>query len=63
MREMRKYRYYLIERLSDPEKAIVHLQVALEEYQNDSDTFMLLKAFQSVLEAQGALSEQTRPGE
>ena len=59
MREMRKYRYYLIERLSDPEKAIVHIQVAMEEYQNDGDTFMFLKALQSVLEAQGDLSELT----
>ena len=59
MREMRNYRDYLIERLSDPEKAIVHLQVAVEEYQNDGDMFIVLKALQNVLEAQGDLSELT----
>ena len=33
MRQMRKYRDYLIEELSDPEEAIVYLEVSKEEYQ------------------------------
>ena len=57
MREMRKYRDYLIERLSDPEKAIVHLQVALEEYQKDGDTGALLIALESIAEAQSENKE------
>lgn len=57
MRKMRKYRDYLIEELSDPEEAIAHLQIALEEYQKDGDTFVFLMALQSVVEAQGERSE------
>ena len=57
MREMRKYRDYLIEELSDPEEAIAHLQIALEEYQKDGDTFVFLRALQSVIEAQGGNNE------
>ena len=44
MREMRKYRDYLIERLSNREEAIGYFQAALEEYQNDGDTLALLIA-------------------
>ena len=57
MRKMGKYRDYLIEELSDPEEAIAHLQIALEEYQKDSDTFVFLMALESVVEAQGERSE------
>ena len=57
MRKMRKYRDYLIEELSDPEEAIAHLQIALEEYQKDGDSFVFLMALQSVVEAQGKRSE------
>ena len=57
MRKMRKYRDYLIEELSDPEEAIAHLQIALEEYQKDGDRFVFLMALQSVVEAQGERSE------
>ena len=57
MRKMRKFRDYLMETLADREEAIVHLEVALEEYQKDGDTFLLRMAFQSVVEAQGGLDE------
>ena len=57
MRKMRKYRDYLIEELSDPEEAIAHLQIAMEEYQKDGDRFVFLMALQSVVEAQGERSE------
>lgn len=60
---MRKYRDYLIEELSDPVEAIAHLQIALEEYQKDSDTFVFLMALESVVEAQGELSEKQRAEE
>ena len=58
--EMRKYRDYLIERLSDREEAIGYFQAALEEYQNDGDTLALLIALRSVAEAQGGLDELAR---
>ena len=60
---MRKYRDYLIEELSDPEEAIAHLQIAMEEYQKDGDTFVFLMALQSVVEAQCELSEKQRAEE
>lgn len=60
MRKMRKFRDYLMEKLADREEAIVHLEVALEEYQKDGDTFLLWMAFQSVVEAQGGLDEFAR---
>ena len=52
---MRKYRDYLIERLSDREAAISYLQTALEEYQTDGDTAAFLLALRSVVEAQGGI--------
>ena len=52
MREMRKYHDYLIEELSDPEEAIVYLEVSQEEYQKDGDTVAFLLALQSIAEAQ-----------
>ncbi len=60
MKEMRKYRDYLIERLSNREEAIGYLQAALEEYQNDGDTLAFLIALRSIAEAQGGLDELAR---
>ena len=54
---MRKYRDYLIEELSDPEEAIVYLEVSKEEYQKDSDTVAFLLALQSIAEAQAGNNE------
>ncbi len=52
MRQMIKYRDYLIEELSDPEEATVYLQTSQEEYQKDGDTVAFLLALQSIAEAQ-----------
>ena len=52
MREMIKYRDYLIGILSDPEEATVYLEVSIEEYQKDGDTVAFLLALQSIAEAQ-----------
>ena len=57
MRKMRKYRDYLIEKLSDREKAISYLQTALEEYQIDEDGAALHLAFSHAVEAQGGVQE------
>ena len=57
MRQMRKYRDYLIEELSDPEEAIVYLEVSIEEYQKDGDTVAFLIALQSIAEAQAENNE------
>ena len=57
MREMVKYRDYLIGILSDPEEAIVYLEVSQEEYQKDGDTIAFLLALQSIAEAQTGNNE------
>ena len=60
MKEMRKYRNYLIERLSNREEAVGYFQAALEEYQNDGNTLAFLIALRSIAEAQGGLDELAR---
>ena len=57
---MRKYRDYLIERLSDREEASAYLQTALEEYQADGDMAAFMLALRSVVEAQGGIQEVAR---
>ena len=52
MREMRKYRDYLIGRLADYEEAVAYLKTSQEEYQKDGDTVAFLLALQSIAEAQ-----------
>ena len=54
---MRKYRDYLIEKLSDRQETIAYLQTALEEYQTDGDTAAFLLAVRTVAEAQGGLQQ------
>ena len=61
MRKMRKYRDYLIEELSDPEEAIVYLEVSIEEYQKDGDTVAFLIALQSIAKAQAGNNETYFP--
>lgn len=60
MREMRNYHDYLMEELSDLEEAISYLEVVLEEYEKDGDTFGFLIGLRNVSEAQGGLNEFTR---
>ena len=57
MRQMINYRDYLIKELSDPEEAIVYLEVSIKEYQKDGDTVAFLLALQSIAEAQGVNNE------
>ncbi len=57
MRKMRNYRDYLIEKLSDHERAISYLQTALEEYEIDGDSAALHLAFNQAVEAQGGVQK------
>ena len=60
MRKMRKFRDYLLEKLSDLDAAMLHLEVVLEDYQNDGDAFGFLIGLRSVVEAQGGVNEFAR---
>ena len=57
MRQMRKYRDFLVERLTDCEEAIAYFQTSIEEYQNDGDNAAFLIALQSIAKAQPANKE------
>ncbi len=58
MTEYQTWHEYLIQRLAaDREKRVSYLDVALEEYQEDSDTPFFLLGLQNVIEAQGGVSE------
>ena len=46
---------FLIEKLTNPEKALGYLQVSLEEYLIDGDTPFFLKGVRNVVEAQGGI--------
>lgn len=60
MRQMRNYRDYLIERLSDRERAISYLQTELEEYQKDRNSAALYYGFSAAVEGQGGAREFAR---
>ena len=60
MRQMRDYRDYLIERLSDRERAISYLQTALEEHEKDPDAAALYYGFSAAVEAQGGVRKFVR---
>ena len=55
MREMGNWHEYLIERLTNPEKARSYLNVSLEEYQADGDLPFFLLGLRNVVEAQGGV--------
>ena len=57
MRKMRTYREYLIEIFTDRDEAIGHLQVALEDYQTHGNTDTFLFLLETVVEAQGGVTE------
>ena len=57
MREYRTLRDFQMEQLADWEAAIDYLDVTLEEYQDDEDTSFFLREIQTVVEAQGGISE------
>ncbi|RKU06941.1 hypothetical protein C6501_17925 [Candidatus Poribacteria bacterium] len=57
MKKFRTLHEFLMEELADQEEAIGYLNVALEEYQQDSDTPFFLKGIKTVVEAQIGISE------
>ena len=57
MKKMRTYREYLIDIFTDRDEAIGHLQVALEDYQTHGNTDLFLFLLETVVEAQGGISE------
>ena len=60
MRQMRDYRDYLIEKLSDCDRAISYLQTVLEEHEKDPDGAALYYGFSAAVEAQGGTREFAR---
>ena len=60
MRQMRDYRDYLIEKLSDRERAISYLQTVLEEHEKDPDGAALYYGFSAAIKAQGGAREFAR---
>ena len=57
MRKMRTWRECLIERVANRERAIGYLQAILEDYQIYKSPTVVLKALQTVVEAQGGVVE------
>lgn len=58
MRKHRKWREIVIDQLSnDWNAAFDYIQFAIEEYQVDGDTAVLLLAFQTFVESQGGITE------
>ena len=58
MRKYRKWREIVIEQLAaDRNAALDYIQFAVEEYQVDGDTAVLLLALQTFVESQGGITE------
>ncbi len=57
MRKMRTLREYLIERLVDKERAIGYLQAILDDYYIYGSRTVVLRALETVVEAQGGVSK------
>ncbi|MDE0326763.1 MAG: hypothetical protein OXN27_22790 [Candidatus Poribacteria bacterium] len=57
MRKMRTWRECLIERIADPERAIGYLRAILDDYQVYRERTVVLRALQTVIEAQGGVSK------
>ena len=57
MEKLTTWHEFLIEKLTNPEKALGYLQVSLEEYLIDGDTPFFLKGIRNVVEAQGGIPE------
>ena len=57
MRKMRTWNEYLIEVLADRDEAIGHLEAILEDYQLFQNPAVVRDALQTVVEAQGGVSE------
>ena len=57
MRKMRTWNEYLIEVLANRDEAIGHLEAILEDYQLFQNPAVIRDALQTVVEAQGGVSE------
>ena len=57
MKKMRTWRECLIERIANRERAIGYLQAILEDYHIYKNPAVVLKALQTVVEAQGGVFE------
>ena len=55
MEEYQTWHEFLIQKLTNPEKALGYIQVYLEEYLIDGDTPFFLKGVRNVVEAQGGI--------
>lgn len=51
------YHDELIESLKNPKEADLYLRIAMEEYQEDGDTEVLLVALRNIAEARGGMSQ------
>ena len=60
MRQMRRYRDFLIEELADRDEALSFLEVLLEEYEKDPDDAVLYYGFSAAIKAQGGAREFAR---
>jgi probable addiction module antidote protein len=54
------YHDELIESLKKPKEADLYLRVAMEEYQEDGDTEVLLVALRNIAEAKGGVGQLAR---
>ena len=57
MRKMRTWRECLVERIADPERGIGYLRAILDDYQIYRERPVVLRALQTVVEAQGGVSK------
>ena len=60
MRKMINYHDHRMKELSELEEAIGYLEVVVEEYRKDGDTFGFLIGLRNVIEAQGGVKEFSR---
>lgn len=60
MRKMRTWRECLIEDLADREEAIHYLQAILDDYYSFGHTVIVQEALETIVEAQGGISELTQ---
>ena len=63
MRKMGIWREYLIEKLADRDRAIGYLQAILEDYQIFQDPVVVLRALETVVNAQGGIDELAKQTE
>lgn len=56
-RKLKSFKDDLKEWLKDPKQAEAYLKVALEEYEEDGDLHMFLKALKNIALAQGGIAE------